>query len=90
MNVTTNGACPRSYVTHIFRYAYVGHGGDRKILELVMSVKTSDFLLSIQRLSGNHDMTLKYFINWVMYTPCASVGGMLLHINIMFTMDKLK
>lgn len=34
MNVTTNGACPRSYVTHIFRYAYVGHGGDRKILEL--------------------------------------------------------
>lgn len=60
MNVTTNGACPRSYVTHIFRYAYVGHGGDRKILELVMSVKTSDFLLSIQRLSGNHDMNHRH------------------------------
>jgi len=37
MNVTTNGACPRSYVAQIFRYAYVGHGGDRKTFESVRS-----------------------------------------------------
>jgi hypothetical protein len=33
---------------------------------------------------------VEYRINWEIYTPYAGAAGMLLHINGMFTMGKLK
>ena len=95
---TTSGTYPWSFVTQIFHNGQPSHGGDRQFFEVMTSTLPKGTLGSVASLLAETlDLDLDRNQNlWNIVSSeryilhMQDAGGMLLHINGMFTMGKLK